>query len=119
MALQQTERHPIASTTPTFTGYWALLNINIDTLERRCGVRLGLYYSLADYLAAPKGNILRPSETFVIDGADYDAIFPPDGTPPEEMPSLATILYMVFLNIKLRVDDEGNPGYFADAEIVP
>jgi len=104
---------------PPFDGYWALAEISINPLDKICSTRLGLYISAATYAADAKKNCMQLyPETFVISGDTYDAVFP-QGIPPEQMPSLAVIMYQIFAFIKAQTDIDGNPGYFADAEIVP
>lgn len=114
MALQQTETY---KGSVEFSGYWALGPMTIDPLRKESKVQLALYWNIESYNVSAQ-NFLKLSDTYTITGAEYDAIFP-QGIPPEDMPSLAVIMFNIFAFIKAAPQFDGSPSYFANAEIVP
>jgi len=113
MALAKSEKHPLNTTEPAFTGYWAFSNTNIAWTKRVAAVTLGLYYSSVDYDADPDGNILRQyPETFIMAGQHFVDIFLSGISDQDKVVA-------IFNFIKSYPNADGEPSYFADAEIVP
>ena len=93
--------------------YWAIGPQIHDPLQRTLVVDMVLYKDSATYDSDPIGNaLITYPEKFIIKGSDYDSVF-------ETTNTVTQMLMAIFAVIKAQVDLDGNPGYFADAEIIP